>query len=102
MYHITARIIILQLKNEEYFDDHHKWNVVPVLDNEITQDEITESIKKLKENRSSADGWTPSMITKIHGTLIPLLVFLFNAIFQFASFPTKWTDNDCCICNLQE
>ena len=81
-----------KISNEEYFSfDHQKWKDVPVLDYEIAQDEITDATKKLKENRSSADGWTPSMITKILGTLIPLLVILFNTIFKFASFPTKWT-----------
>ena len=48
------------------------------------------SRKLLKDNKTSADGWIPRMITAISGTLFGILLVLFNIILQCALYPTRW------------
>ena len=56
----------------------------------ISLQEISEASKHLKDNKTSADGWIPRMITAISGTLFGILLVLFNIIPQCALYPTRW------------
>jgi hypothetical protein len=75
---------------ENLLDMDFGTNTVEVLDSKITTDEIENAGKKLKEGKSTADGWTPRMITEISATLYPILMILFNIILQCSLFPDKW------------
>ena len=56
----------------------------------ISLQEISEASKHLNDNKTSADGWIPRMITAISGTLFGILLVLFNIILQCALYPTRW------------
>ena len=47
------------IKDEEVFTIDNYQTYVPVLDDKISMHEIHEAAKRLKENKSSADGWIP-------------------------------------------
>ena len=67
-------------------------NSVPVLDNEVSIDEIQEA-SQLKEGKSTADGWTPKMITEVSSMLFPILQIIFNVILRCSVFPRRWWEN---------
>ena len=85
--HFKNKSIITEI---EYFNPHQDFAYVDILDKPITENEISEASQKLKDGKSSADGWTPKMITAVSGTLFPILFVLFNVIFQYALYPSKW------------
>ena len=68
------------------FGDHR----VPTLDDEISRDELDTASKKVKEGKSTADGWVPKMLTEVSDVLFPILLMLFNVILQRCFFPFKW------------
>ena len=45
---------------------------VPELDNEITFEEISKATGNLKEGKSTYDGWTPSMISRVSDIIFPI------------------------------
>ena len=63
---------------------------VPVLDNPITQSELSEATNQLKEDKSTSDGWNPKMISSIPGVLFPIFLNLFNTHFFSTFFPVRW------------
>ena len=65
-------------------------NKVPLLDGVITTEELEAASKRLKEGKSTADGWVPRMITEIGGVLYPILLILFNIILSCSVIPVKW------------
>ena len=62
----------------------------PILDKPISAAEVTAAEKRLKEGKSSSDGWTPGMINSVSGLLFPLLVMIFNTILQLSYYPEAW------------
>ena len=62
---------------------------IPDLDDEITLDEL--KLACPKEERSTADGWVPKMITEVCGVLLPVLVIIFNVILQHSIVPCKYS-----------
>ncbi len=66
-------------------------NYVPILDDEISVEEIDmAATRRLKEGKSTSDGWTPKMITEISDILYPILFLIFNTILRCSMFPLKW------------
>ena len=63
---------------------------VPVLDNEISFEEVNKASTKLKEGKATSDGWVPKMVTEIKDQLFPILLIIFNLILTCRIFPTKW------------
>lgn len=78
------------IENEEIFKFENNRHHVSILDDPITLAEIEAASDKLKENKSTSDGWTPRMITSISNTLFPILQLLLNIIFYCALYPTHW------------
>ena len=62
----------------------------PILDDPISVAEVHAAEKRLKEGKSSSDGWTPGMIRSVSGLLFPLLVMIFNTILQLSYYPETW------------
>ena len=59
---------------------------VPILDDPITETEILQASKKLKEGRSTAD----ACFTIIVGILFTVLSTLMNLILKCSIYPTQW------------
>ena len=78
------------IDEDEYFSPNSNNIFVPELDMPIMMDEVSDASKRLKENKTSADGWIPYMITSISDTLFPILLILLNALLQCALYPKKW------------
>ena len=62
----------------------------PELDDPIAVGEVYAAEKRLKEGKSTADGWTPGMLKSVSALLYPLLVMVFSMILQFSHYPEKW------------
>ena len=62
----------------------------PELDEPISVGEVYAAEKRLKEGKSTADGWTTGMLKSVSALLYPLLVMIFNMILQFRHYPEKW------------
>ena len=63
---------------------------IPVLDNDITVDEVNEQIKRLKRNKAAGcDGLAPGILKLLNVTWIMLLTFLFNVMFN-GHYPHEW------------
>ena len=62
---------------------HYSWCDLNPLMNQV-------SAKRLKEGKSTADGWVPQMITEVRDVLFPVLLIIFNVILTCRIFPTKW------------
>ena len=78
------------ISNEENFIPNPVITSVPVLDNPISLEDVEKASRRLKANRSTADGWVPGMITSISHSLFPILITLLNIILQMALFPEHW------------
>ena len=63
---------------------------VPVLDQPISADEIEMASKKLKEGKTTADGWSPRHLTSIAGVLFSILSILMNVILRCSIYPSAW------------
>ena len=63
---------------------------VPELDKEIELDEIDCAINRLKEDKSSGDGWTKKMVSNLPLCLMYALHIIYNAILSSHSYPTRW------------
>ena len=61
---------------------------VPELDQEISRKEISKSMLKLEE-KSTADGWSPKMVTNFPEVLEALFI-IFNVILKHGVFPLTW------------
>ena len=72
------------------FSEVKKDQHVPVLDDEITVEEIQIAHKTLKEDKSSADGWVKGMLTNIPVTLLYVFQIIYNSILRFHIYPSKW------------
>ena len=65
-------------------------NYVSVLDDEITLDEITEARDKIKEGKTTGDGWVKGMITNIPASLLIMIQIIFNTILSSNIYPRIW------------
>ena len=63
---------------------------VPVLDDDIEENEVKDAVKKLKEDKSTGDGWVKPMISKFDGRFLSFITQLFMTIFSFHLYPTCW------------
>ena len=63
---------------------------VPILDEKLTLEELDAASKRIKEGKSTADGWVPKMMNEVKLVLFPLLLVLFNIILQESIFPQQW------------
>ena len=85
-----------QFKSKDSVDDEVLLDIdfgsqrVPVLDDEMSREELENACTKLKEGKSTADGWVPKMLTEVSDTLLPVLLILFNIILLQCIFPGKW------------
>ena len=61
-----------------------------MLDQEVSLDEIRSASTKLREGKSTADGWVPKMLTEVNDILYPILLIIFNTILQCSIFPCQW------------
>ena len=65
-------------------------NYVPLLDDEISLEEIGEAQKRLKEDKSAGDGWVKKMVTNLPLSVLLILQLIYNTILKFHVFPTAW------------
>ncbi len=64
---------------------------VPVLDDAISQNEVSEAVNSLKSNKAAGvDGVPPGVLKLVNAQWIMFLTFLFNIVF-FGSYPLQWT-----------
>ena len=64
------------------------------LDRQITNDEITASVKSIHSNRSPGpDGICIEMIKVTLNDTLPFLNLLFNKIYDTGIFPSEWSKN---------
>ena len=63
---------------------------VPVLDDDITTEEIISAQKRLKEDKSSGDGWVKNMLSNLPKSLLLVLQLMYNTILKCHIFPTSW------------
>lgn len=63
-----------------------------LFDSPITDDEITDSIKRLNVNKASAGNIMPQHLIYGMRVLIPLIRNLFNRLFTKGEFPEQWTN----------
>ena len=79
-----------KIEEDEVFimDDNSIY--IPVLDDEISTREIKEAGNRLKEKKSSADGWVPGMIKYVSPAFYPVLAVIFNVILRSSLYPSKW------------
>ena len=77
-------------RDETVLCDASTDNYVPLLDDDITTDEIIEAEKEIKEDKASGDGWVKKMITCLPASLLLLIQVIFNSILKFHIFPTAW------------
>ena len=91
-----AEDLALQFKSKDASDEENLLsldfgtNSVPVLDDEITMIELETASKRIKEGKSTSDGWVPKMISKVSDVLLPILLIIFNSILQQSIFPSQW------------
>jgi len=66
-------------------------NEEPILNDEITENEIVNVINKLKNNKATGlDGISNEMIKNSSKKIIKLLTYIFNVIFNTGVFPQPW------------
>ena len=63
---------------------------VDILDDPISDKEIQDASTKLKENKSTADGWSTKHVTSIAGALFTGLSILMNVILRCSIYPSQW------------
>ena len=63
---------------------------VPVLDDEIQIEEIEEAHKVLKEDKSTADGWTKRMTTCVPLAILLVFQVIYNSILKRHIYPGDW------------
>ena len=73
-------------------EDFHTNVQIPLLDDPITTEEVTEQIKQLKPNKACGpDGIAPGALKLFTPAWIVLLAALFNNIFSSGVYPQGWT-----------
>ena len=79
------------MKNEDNVCDIDFGNAyVQVLDQNITVDELNNASDRLKEGKSTSDGWVPKMVTEIKDGLFPILLIIFNIVLVNSVYPNNW------------
>ena len=81
-------------QTEESTDDIEDHNVYynEILDSDISTDEVSKAINKLKGNKAAgADGIVAELIKGAQPNILGYLVKLFNVLFSKGIFPTAWT-----------
>ena len=65
---------------------------VPVLDEEITEEEVSMAIHNMKANTASGDdGIPPGVYKSFNEQLITLLTMLFNHVLNTSEYPSSWS-----------
>ena len=65
---------------------------IEVLDADITTEEVSKAINKMKNNKAAGpDGIVAELIKLAENNVVHYLTKLFNKIFQSGSFPREWT-----------
>ena len=62
----------------------------PTLECSISTEEITAASNKLKEDKSSGDGWTRGMVTNLPAAVLLVLQLIYNTMLNCHMFPTSW------------
>ena len=62
---------------------------VPILDGEISLEEISHATNRLKD-KSSGDGWTRKMLLNLPVCLLYALHIIYNTILSAHAYPTRW------------
>ena len=65
-------------------------NYIPELDSEFSMEEIVQATKRLKNNKSSGDGWVNKMITNLPMCILYAIQIIYNTILSSHIYPTKW------------
>ena len=63
---------------------------VAALDKEISIDEIIEARNRIKEDKSSGDGWVKGMLTNIPAYMLIMIQVIYNTILTCHIFPSMW------------
>ena len=63
------------------------------MNGEITEEEVDQAVRKLKNNKSPGpDGLISEFFKYGLNILKPVITHLFNVIFNTATFPTQWRE----------
>ena len=72
------------------FKDVKENQHVPLMDNDITLEEIKKAHLTAKEDKSTADGWVKSMLTNVPLGMLLIFQIIYNSILKFHVYPTTW------------
>ena len=79
-------------ENETVGDDIQSIVNVPILDDQITAEEIQSQINNIKPGKACGpDGVSPGVLKMLPSQWLLKLAVLFNALFLSASYPSLWT-----------
>ena len=79
-------------ENETVGDDIQSIVNVPILDDQITVEEIQSQINNNKPDKAyGPDGVSPGVLKMLPAQWLLMLAVLFNALFLSASYPSLWT-----------
>lgn len=83
---------ILNPENVDPIDDDLHSNVyIPVLDDPITPQEVSDQLRKLKGNKACGpDGVPPGILKVLPATWVLTITALFNNVFMSALYPPSW------------
>ena len=65
-------------------------NYNPILECSISTEEIKTASSKLKDDKSSGDGWTKGMVTNLPAAVLLVLQLIYNTMLSCHMFPTSW------------
>ena len=54
---------------------------VPVLDDDITENEVIDAVKRLKDDKSTGDGWVKPMISKLDNCFFYFITIKWSRIY---------------------
>ena len=78
--------ILVNLPNDELSEIEDA-----IFNDEITEEEILNSVKSLNPSKSAGpDGIPPQFFIQAHETIMPVMLALFNRIFSTGVFPDCW------------
>ena len=77
-------------ENSTLFSEINLNHHVPILDDEITVNEVKAAHSVLKEDKSSADGWVKAMVTNISLCILYVFQIIYNSILNFHIYPSTW------------
>ena len=72
------------------FKDVKQNQHVPILDDDVTLEEIEKAHATAKEDKSTADGWVKSMLTNVPLAMLLIFQIIYNTILKFHVYPSTW------------